>query len=222
MMMISPKRPFAVAGAVLALSGVVLWPGHGILAADHLDPPSRADPAVNSNPDKAADLADIYAWHTANSVVIIMTFAGPSAPTLPAVYDPDVLYKINISNADPVTTPNVPITVKFGKGAGPNQFGVQFTGIPGVTGPIVGSVNTTLVKDGVTVRAGIFDDPFFFDSQGFKQTVATGTLSFNNTRNFFANANDTAIVVEIPSDRLNNNGHVLNIWGSTARFGGQL
>ena len=218
----SANRPFAIAGAAIALSGAVLWPGHDILAADHLDPPLRTDPTVDTTPDKAADLADIYTWHTANSVVIIITFAGPSAPTLPAVYDRDVLYKINISNADPVTTPNIPITIKFGRGTGPNQFGVQFTGIPGVNGPIVGPVDTTIIKDGVTVRAGIFDDPFFFDSQGFRETVATGTLSFKNTRNFFNNGNDTAIVVEIPSDRLNNAGHVLNIWSSTARFGGQI
>ena len=217
-----PKRPFAVAGAALALGGAVLWPGHGILAADHLDPPARTDILVDSTPDRAADIADIFAWHTANSVVIILTFAGPNPTTAPAFYDRDVLYKINISNTDPVTTTNIPITFKFGKGAGANQFGVQVTGVPGVNGPIVGPVETTLVKDGVTVRAGLFDEPFFFDLQGFKETVATGKLSFNNKRNFFAGQNDTAIVIEIPSDRLNNAGHVLNIWGSTARFGGQI
>ena len=218
----TPKRPLAVAGAALALAGAVLWPGHGILAADHLDPPARTDILVDSTPDRAADIADIFAWHTANSVVIILTFAGPSPTTAPAFYDRDVLYKINISNTDPVTTTNIPISFKFGKGAGANQFGVQVTGVPGVNGPIVGPVETTLVKDGVTVRAGLFDEPFFFDLQGFKETVATGKLSFDNKRNFFAGQNDTAIVIEIPSDRLNNAGHVLNIWGSTARFGGQI
>ena len=218
----TPKRPLAVAGAALALAGAVLWPGHGILAADHLDPPARTDILVDSTPDRAADIADIFTWHTANTVVIILTFAGPSPTTAPAFYDRDVLYKINISNTDPVTTTNIPISFKFGKGAGANQFGVQVTGVPGVNGPIVGPVETTLVKDGVTVRAGLFDEPFFFDLQGFKETVATGKLSFDNKRNFFAGQNDTAIVIEIPSDRLNNAGHVLNIWGSTARFGGQI
>ena len=218
----TPKRPLAVAGAALALAGAVLWPGHGILAADHLDPPARTDILVDSTPDRAADIADIFTWHTANTVVIILTFAGPSPTTAPAFYDRDVLYKINISNTDPVTTTNIPISFKFGKGAGANQFGVQVTGVPGVNGPIVGPVETTLVKDGVTVRAGLFDEPFFFDLQGFKDTVASGHLMFNNKRNFFAGQNDTAIVIEIPSDRLNNAGHVLNIWGSTARFGGQI
>ena len=112
--------------------------------------------------------------------------------------------------------------MKFGKGAGANQFGVQISGIPGVNGPIVGPVETTIAKDGVTARAGLFDEPFFFDLQGFKDTVSSGHLAFNNKRNFFAAQNDTAIVIEIPSDRLNNAGHVLNIWGTTARLGGQI
>ena len=218
----SSKRPFAVAGAALALAGAVLWPGHGILTADHLDPPTRTDPTVDTTPDYAADLADIYTWHTANTVVVVITFAGPRATTIGATYDPDVLYTLNISNTDATTTANIPINMRFGKGAGPNQFGLQVTGIPGVNGPIVGSVETNIIKDGVTVRAGLLDDPFFFDSQGFKDTVRTGTLSFNNKRNFFAGQNDTVIVLEIPSDRLNNAGHVLNIWCTTARFGGQI
>ncbi len=218
----SSKRLFAVASAALALSGAVLWPGHGILAADHLDPPARTDILFDSTPDKPADIADVFAWHTATTTVFVVTFAGPVATTLPAFYDRDVLYKINISNTDATTTPNIPITVKFGKGANANQFGVQISGIPGVNGAIVGPVDSTLVKDGVTARAGLFDEPFFFDLQGFKDTVATGHLAFNNKRNFFAGQNDTAIVIEIPSDRLNNAGHVLNIWATTARFGGQI
>ena len=221
-MLHTSKKTFALAGGVLALVGAALWPGHGILAADHLDPPARTDPAVSARPDKAADIADIFTWHTATTTVIVMTFAGPAPTTSAAFFDRDVLYKINVSNTDATTTPNIPITVKFGVGANPNQFGVQISGVPGVNGPIVGPVDTTIVKDGVTARAGLFDEPFFFDLQGFKDTVASGHLMFNNKRNFFAGQNDTAIVIEIPSTRLNNAGHVLNIWGSTARFGGLL
>jgi hypothetical protein len=193
-------------------------------AADHLDPPARTDPAVDSTPDRPADIADIYAWHTASSVIVAVTFAGPQATTAPATYDRDVLYTVNISNASPRTTPDFPIRVRFGRdtaGSG-DQFGVQVTGLPGVTGAITGPVETNLAKDGVTVRAGLFDDPFFFDLQGFRETLSTGTLRFNNQRNFFAGQNLTGVVIEIPRSRIENGSSPIDIWTDTARLGGNL
>ena len=112
--------------------------------------------------------------------------------------------------------------MRFGPGAGANEFGVQVSGMPGVTGDIVGPVETNLSKDGVTVRAGLFDDPFFFDLVGFRQTLSTGTLAFDNQRNFFAGQNLTAIVMEIPRSRIENGTNPIGIWSTTARFGGQL
>lgn len=194
-------------------------------AADHLDPPTRTDPAMDTTPDRPADIADVYAWHTATSVVVAMTFAGPQATTAPATYDRDVLYTINISNGADKTVPTIPITIRFGQDAsqGANQNGVQVSGLPGVTGgTISGPVETNLTRDGVTVRAGLFDDPFFFDLQGFRTTASTGTLSFNNRRDFFAGQNLTAIVIEIPMSRIANGTNPIGVWGTTARFGGQL
>lgn len=211
------------AGALASAAGVALMlPGQFLTAADHLDPPALTDPAVDATPDRPADIADVYSWHTDTSVIIAMTFSGPQPTSAPASYDRNVLYTINISNAAPKSSAEFPILVRFGPGAGANQFGVKFSGLPGVTGDIVGPVETNLTKDGVTVRAGLFDDPFFFDLQGFRTTVSTGTLSFNNQRNFFAGQNLTAIVIEIPKDRLANGTNPLGIWGTTARFGGQL
>lgn len=209
-----------VAATALALTVVATnQPG---LAADHLDPPTRTDPAVDATPDIAADIADVYAWHTDTSVVIALTFAGPQATTRPAFYDRNVLYTINISNAGARTDAEIPIRVRFGPGSGANEFGVQVSGAPGVTGDIVGPVESNLTRDGVTVRAGLFDDPFFFDLVGFRQTVSTGTLAFSNQRNFFAGQNLTAIVIEIPRNRIENGSTPIDIWGTTARFGGQL
>ncbi|MEL7690592.1 DUF4331 family protein [Citromicrobium bathyomarinum] len=211
-----------VAGLTLAIGGAALLPGLGLVAADHLDPPSRTDPSVDSTPDRAADIADLFAWHDADNVYLAMTFAGPQATDQPATYDPDVLYTINVSNDSPRTTADYPIYVRFGPGAGSNEYGVQVTGIPGVSGPIVGSVEKTLTQDGVTVRAGLFDDPFFFDLQGFRDTASTGTLSFDSSRDFFAGQNLTAIVISIPRDRIENGTSPIDVWGTTARFGGQL
>ncbi|WP_379923296.1 DUF4331 family protein [Erythrobacter sp. R86502] len=211
------------AGVITALAGGALYvTGAGLTAADHLDPPGRTNPADDTTPDKAADIADVFAWHTATDINLVLTFAGPQATNLPATYDPNVLYTINVSNAAPRTTPNIPIEIRFGQGSGSNTFGLQVKGLPGVTGAIEGAVETDLVKDGVRVRAGLFDDPFFFDLQGFRDTVATGTLSFNNQRDFFAGQNLTAVVISIPRSRIENGANLVDVWATTARFGGQL
>lgn len=211
------------AGVMMALAGGAFYvTGSGLTAADHLDPPGRTNPANDTTPDIPADIADVFAWHTATEINLVLTFAGPQATNLSAVYDPNVLYTINVSNAAPRTTPNIPIEVRFGQGLASNTFGVQVKGLPGVTGTIEGAVETDLVKDGVRVRAGLFDDPFFFDLQGFRDTVATGTLSFNNQRDFFAGQNLTAIVISIPRDRIENGTNLVDVWATTARFGGQL
>ena len=205
-----------------AIAVATLVPGQLTQAADHLDPPGRTDPAVDATPDRAADIADVYSWHTDTSVIIAITFSGPQPTSQAATYDRNVLYTVNISNAGSRADAEIPIRVRFGPGAGANEFGVQVSGMPGVTGDIVGPVETNLSKDGVTVRAGLFDDPFFFDLVGFRQTVSTGTLAFDNQRNFFAGQNLTAIVMEIPRSRIENGTNPIGIWSTTARFGGQL
>lgn len=216
-----PKAlPFALGGLSLATAAVFFAPGVGIIAADHLDPPARTDPSVDSTPDRAADIADLYAWHTDTTVIFALTFSGPQATDQPATYDPDVIYSINVSNTAPRTTTDIPIRFRFGTGAA-GQFGIRMTGLPGVTGAIEGSVEKTLEKDGVKVRAGLFDDPFFFDLQGFRDTLNTGTLSFDSNRDFFAGQNLTAVVIEIPKDRIDT-GALVDVWSATTRRGGQL
>jgi len=217
------KIILAGGAALLAVPAAILLPSALAPAADHLDPPNRTDAAVDSIPDKAADIADVYTWYTPTSLVVAVTFAGPQSKTLPATYDRDVLYTINISTALPRSTPEFSITARFGSDpSAPNsKFGVQFAGLPGVTGgTIEGPVETNLTKDGVTVRAGLVDDPFFFDMQGFRSTLSTGNLAITNTRDFFAGQNDSAIIVEIPRYRLGTNA--VDIWSTTARFGGNI
>jgi hypothetical protein len=212
-----------IGGPAAALFGAtLLLPGAGNRAADHLDPPTRTDPVLDPVPDIPADIADIFAWYTADHVNVIVTFGGPSDVTEPAAYDRDVLYKILVSTAAPADTPEVVIRVRFGPGQRPDEWGVRMEGIPGVTGAIEGPVETDLVKDGVTARAGLFDEPFFFDLQGFRETRSLGAIRFDNRRNFFADHNDTAIVLQIPKDRFARATMPLGFWTTTSRFGGQL
>lgn len=215
-------RLLAVAGGImsLAVAAALLAPGQVGLAADHLEPPARADPNVDPTPDAAADIADVYAWHTATSLVVALTFAGPQSPTLPPAYDRDVLYTISISNAGRPEDAEIPIQIRFGR-SGPS-FGVQITGVPGADGTIVGPVETDLKSGAVTARAGLFDDPFFFDSQGLRETRATGTLSFNKARDFFSARNVTAVVIEMPRAAVENGRNRLDLWATADRFGGQI
>ena len=219
------RRPFgpvlAAVPAAAILAVVLLVPGSTNRAADHLDPPTRTDPTLDPIPDIPADIADIFAWYSGDTVKVIVTFGGPSSPTEPASYDRDVLYRILISTAAPTETPEVEIKARFGPGKQPGEWGVRFEGVPGVIGAIEGPVETNLVKDGVTARAGLFDEPFFFDLQGFRESRSLGAIRFDNKRNFFDARNDTALVLEIPKARFAGATTPLGFWTTTSRFGGQ-
>ena len=216
--------------AALALAAAIpaalfLLPGASAPAADHLDPPTRTDGEMGAtSPDVPADIADVFAWHTDTSIIVGLTFAGPREANRPGVYDRDVLYTINISTAAPSATPEHQIRVRFGEDTSKpgDQFGVRFEGIPGVNGAIQGPVETTFNQDGVTARAGLFSDPFFFDLLGFRETRSRNTLLFNNQRDFFRGKNDTAFIIEIPRSRLSTGSNPIDVWATSARFGGRL
>lgn len=216
----------AVSGSAMALAVplAIMLPEQFAQAADHLDPPQRTDPTVGNTPDFAADIADVFAFHTAHKLVLILTFAGPMPTTAGATYDRDVLYKINISNGAPRTTTDIPIRIRFGQDRSKaNAYGIQIQGIPGTSdNGLVGPVEQDNTQDGVRFRAGLFDDPFFFDFQGFAASKMTGDLQIDSTRDFFANSNDTAIVIEIPRDRISNGSAPVDVWAETLRLGGQI
>lgn len=200
---------------LLALSAVAFFGHRALDAADHFDPPGRVGSASNTTGlDIAADIADLYAFHDANNVYLVIGFGGPSATTLPAFYDPDVLYMINVSNSGARTDTEIPIEIRFGRdGTNP---GIQVRNLPG-GGTIEGPVERNLTNsNGVVVRAGLFDDPFFFDPQGLNDSRATGTLAFNNRRDRFAGLNTTFVLISVPR-ALIDRGQPLDIWSSSAR-----
>jgi len=216
------KRTLSVAGACALAAPALFFSAQYLSpAADHLDSPGRTDPQVDATPDTPADIADVYTWHSDTKFVVAITFAGPQPPNRAAFYDRNVLYQINLSTDGVRDTVEIPIRIRFGQGGGGN--GVQFSGLPGVTGALQGSVETNLAApNGIQARAGLFDDPFAFDLQGFRETRSSGTLKFKNDRNFFAGQNDTAIVIEIPRSVLGNGTNPVDVWAATSRFGGQL
>lgn len=208
-----------VAAASLLAIGALAFVAHrGLNAADHFDPPARVGTDISTaGLDVAADIADLYAFYDASNVYLTLGFGGPSATNLPAFYDPNVLYMINVSNAGSRTDTEFPIEIRFGLDG--NDPGIEVRNLPGTPG-IQGPVERNLVtSNGIMVRAGLFDDPFAFDPQGLRDTRSTGNLSFNRIRNPFGMRNTTFVVIAIPRPLIDR-GQPLDIWSSSARFRG--
>ncbi len=202
--------------SVLLVAMVAFAAERATNAADHFDPPLRVGTDTSTaGLDVAADIADLYAFHDAANVYLAVSFGGPSATTLPGFYDRDVLYTINVSNFGARTDTEFPIEIRFGRdGANP---GVEVRNLPGntiVQGPVERNLTAS---NGIVVRAGLFDDPFFFDPQGLRETRATGNLAFNNQRNRFAGLNSTFVIISIPRPLIDR-GQPLDVWSASARI----
>lgn len=182
------------------------------LAADHNEAPGVLA-------DRIADLADLYAWQTSDGrIVAIITYGGVGAEPIapPVMLDPNVLYGIHI-DADGDFLSDRDIWARFGQDS-TGAWGVQVQGLPGATGDVVGPIDTQLdAGNGLSVIAGVFDDPFFFDATGLGYTLATGDLSFDATRDSFAGRNINALVVEMDAASVATSGDVVRIWTTTAR-----
>jgi hypothetical protein len=170
-------------------------------AADHNDPvrvqAEGADSAHHGDP--AADIADIFAYYTPQAgkpEKIVLALTWRTDPLEEQTFDPSVRYGIHIDNnagLDIAATKQTPLSLMdpakveaeydiiiwFGKKKNTaNEWGVLASGIPGPNGKklqVVGDVGTTLSPEGdtnVKVMAGLFDDPFFFDLDGFFNSLA--------------------------------------------------
>lgn len=200
--------PWRIAGGVCAL---VALASATAIAADHNEAPgTKADPI--------ADIDDVYAWHDSGKIVVVLTFSGPgaNAAAAPPEFDPGVLYGIHVDNdGDYVAEHDV--WARFGE-ASDGTWGVQLTGIPGATGTVVGAVGAQLdAGDGLRAQAGVFDDPFFFDFTGFQNTLSTGSVAFDSTRDSFAGKNVNAIVFEMDADAARGAANTVRVWATTGR-----
>ena len=81
-----------------------------------------------------------------------------------------------------------------------------------------GGVEETLEgAGGAQLFAGLRDDPFFFDFQGFGDTLATGQIMFDADRDSFAGTNVTALVVEMDLDDALDGESTLSMWATASR-----
>ena len=204
------RKSAALLSIAITTAAVAVIPlyTHIVSAADHVDAPKTMA-------NRAADITDMYAWHTGDGkVVAILNFASFGEPGLPAAFDPNVVYGIHIDNTGDNKS-DKDIWIRFGQESG-GGWGMQVTGLPGAAPVVVGPVETTIDAGlGLRVFAGLRDDPFFFDLDGFKETASSGTLSFDNTNDTFSRTNITAIVVEMSLDAVQGAAKSFRLWTTT-------
>jgi hypothetical protein len=219
----------AAALAAAALAAVVTGGPASSAAADHVDAPGLTPPGGNLQ----LDVTDIYAWRARSGrTVLVANVNGLTAPGANPVFASGapsvarterVTYSFRVdSNGDAV--PDVNLAVRFGRAddRGVQTMTVRRNGRVILTG-------TTSPGNGVKINragdvlgyAGLRDDPFFFDLDGFVDILSSepgkSFIGCTSPRtDFFAKKNVSAIVLELPSSLLAAGGSSqIGIWATT-------
>ena len=213
-----------------------------VMSADHAESPG-------TDADPAADLADIFIFPSPESTaktVAAITFGGRPAPRSRidgSFYcDPKVLYTLHIDRADAAgsfdNVPDVEIFARFGKDLD-GTCALQLENVPGAGGTYFGKTESVFTSaSGMKGFAGLRNDPFFFDGEGYAALVASFAgpgqsgdvvgafrLTGNQARrDSFAFRNVSAIVFEMSNDALapsvNGVRPKVRVWGTTSRLAG--
>lgn len=197
--------------AAAAISGGGWW-ATTVFASDH-------DEAPLVKEDPALDITDLYVFGTENdTTTIIVCWAGfndagqqPGAPDAEGVYDADALYTLHIDNNGD-NEEDISIYWRYGQN-GAGEYGVRFEGVPGAADFVSGPVEEVFdAGKGARVWSGHADDPFFFDAQGYLETLAMGSPQFDPTRDFLAGLNVTAAAIEIDTALIQDGDNRMQFW----------
>ncbi|TWU08006.1 DUF4331 family protein [Stieleria varia] len=199
--------PPIAAGTLMLL---LMTNGHVLFAADHLDSPSVTA-------DGSLDINDVYAFQSpanpANTVLIVTVNPGAGMISGTA-FNSRSVYEINVDNTGDAIA-DVRYDIYFTR----VRNGSQTIRVYRENGALIasGSTGQTIsVTGGGQVTANLFEDPFFFDLNGFNNGFAfTGD-------DFFAGLNVSAIVLEVPSTDLNGASTNVGVWARTVNAGSQF
>lgn len=228
------KRAILAALAVTALTAasvaaVVTGGAQTSAAADHVDAPGLTPPGGNLQ----LDLTDVYAWRArTGKTVLALAVNGLTAPGkrplfasgTPTVSKTNaVTYWLRVdNNGDAVSDVDLGISFSKANAAGVQLMTVKRNGkvlLTGRTSP--GREAVVRGKAGVRAFAGLRDDPFFFDLDGYlnilSKEAGKSFLGCTSPRSdFFAGKNVSAIVLELPSSLLTRAGSSqIGVWAAT-------
>jgi hypothetical protein len=207
----SNGRLAAIAVAVACGGG---WWATTVLASDH-------DEAPLVKLDAAQDITDLYVFDSGGgTTTIIVCWAGFNdsieQPTTEGVYDENALYTIWVDNNGD-NEADIAMYWRFGRNEN-GDVGVRWENVPGSLDNVSGPVETVFdVGEGARAWSGHADDPFFFDAQGYLETLDTGTVSFMSSRDFLAGRNVTAAAIEIDTALLQEGAAPMQFWSTAAR-----
>lgn len=168
------------------------------LGADHRDAPAFTTGIAVGAPSPL-DLNDIYVFQSpenSRNTVLILTVNPLTAPGNNFPFSSTGLYEFKIDlNGDALE--DLTYSFQFQRVVrGQQVYSVTETrgGRSKVLTRTAKSGTTTKLAGGAKVTAGLFDDPFFFDFQGFVNAFNPATGN-----DFFGGSNISAIVLEVPS-----------------------
>jgi hypothetical protein len=208
----------------MALLAIGLAAGN-IGAADHLDAPLVQK-------DGRTDINDVYAFQSPtnpDNTVFIMTVNPLAGVLSPITFADGANYEFLVDkDGDARRDTTIRFNFKTGK-SGQQAISIRVTdedlgtfrlANAGLTGEIL-HLNG-MMKD-ATVIAGVFDDPFYFDLVGFRNFQASGdptSFCSAGATDFFAGANVSAIVLELPSSVFGTNN--IGVYARTTKDGKQV
>ena len=189
----------------------VLPPLSSAMASDHLDAP-------NVQTNGQADINDLYAFQNPNNAdnsILVLTVNPGAGAISPTDFGSDVTYQFQIDNTGDAVA-DITYEATFAGTGAAQTINLTRNGqlqAAGLTGGALQFVDTASPGQ---VSTGVFDDPFFFDLNGFND-------GFNFTGDdFFAGLDVSAIVLEVSNADLNGASSNIGVWGRTLVGGSQF
>ncbi|MCB9588203.1 MAG: DUF4331 family protein [Polyangiaceae bacterium] len=160
------KRPLLMTGLVAVLATAT----SGAWAADHTDSPAAvADPA--------ADITDLYTWMESDASKINLVMNVVPGATNTSSFSTSVIYTFHLTNpqtSDPSVLTSYMVMCQFTSNSsiqcwleGPNGT------IDYVSGDPTPSAGLDSTNGDMKVFAGLRNDPFFFNLDGFSDAIGT-------------------------------------------------